>query len=80
MEGAVRWGSQGAPPSYPPFPPPSPRPPLPDSGEAARVALKHIGIVEHRASGVSPSRPQGSSVWLDPDSSGTVFPSTVREK
>lgn len=31
--------------------------PLPDGGEAAGVALKHVGIVEHCPAGVSPSPP-----------------------
>ena len=34
---------------------PWPGPPLPDGGEAAGVALKHVGIIEHGHPRVSPS-------------------------
>lgn len=48
------------------------QPLLPDSGKAARVALKHIGIVEHGPSRVSPSRLHQSvlRLSLDPNSLG----------
>lgn len=45
--------------------------PLPDGGEAAGVALKHVGIVEHRSSEVSPSRrPPLLCLNLGPNSLG----------
>lgn len=46
---AIRRVSRSTPPGAPTLV----REPLPDSGEAASVALKHAGIVEHRPSGAS---------------------------
>lgn len=53
-----------------PVRPPWLSPPLPDGGEAARVALKHAGIVEHGPSGVAPSSTPLFRSDLSPNSSG----------
>lgn len=41
---------------------------LPDGGEAASVALKHVGIVEHCPTGLSPSSPPLLCWGLNPNS------------
>ena len=63
-----------------PVRPPWLSPPLPDGGEAARVALKHAGIVEHGPSGVAPSSTPLFRSDLSPNSSGhRIFQHRRRE-